>query len=63
MDIKVSDPYPCWISIQHDGGELRLSHKELLALEHAVAEAKRQCLCKLNPYQWHEIDPKLAEAK
>lgn len=59
---EVGGPYPCWIRLTVDGKDLSISHTELLALEQAVAEAKRQVLMKLDRRDWHEVDPKLAGA-
>ena len=40
--VAVSEPYPCWVRIQHGGAELRFSHRELADLEHLVREARRE---------------------
>lgn len=59
--VEVNGPFPCWIGLRDENGDgMRIRHTELLALEHAVAEAKRQVLCKLDRNYWHEVDPSLA---
>lgn len=60
ITVEVGGPYPCWITITDGRDGLRLRHTDLLALEHAVAEAKRQVLMKLPRKDWQEVDPKLA---
>ena len=61
ITVQVNGPHPCWIDFTLPFGKtVRLDHRELLELEHAVAEAKRQVLCKLDRRDWHELDPKLA---
>jgi hypothetical protein len=53
--------YPLWIRlIAENGNALSLDHRELLQLEHALAEAKKHILCELPRNMWHEVDPKLA---
>jgi hypothetical protein len=62
INVQVWGPYPCWITLKDERGtEVRISHTELLKLEHAVAEAKRQVLMKLPSKDWHEVDPALAK--
>jgi hypothetical protein len=62
IDVEVWGPHPCWIKVRVDGQEvMSIPHTQLLQLEHAVAEAKRQVLCKLDRRDWHEVDAKLAE--
>lgn len=58
--VTVTGPHPCWIEITDGRNGLRLSHTDLLQVEHAIAEAKRQVLCKLPRNRWHEVDPNLA---
>jgi hypothetical protein len=62
IKVDVDGPYPCRIRMvdDRDGEAISLPHTRLLELEHAIAEAKRQVLCKLPREQWHEVDPKLA---
>jgi hypothetical protein len=61
IEIEVAGPYPCWITLKGPGDEvISLRHTDLLAIEHAIAEAKRQVLCKLPRRDWHEVDPSLA---
>lgn len=59
--INVSDPYPCWVEIEIGGEKMKLRHTDLLSLEHAIAEAKRQVLCKLPRDAWHEVSPILVQ--
>lgn len=61
IKLEVGDPYPCWISLYIDGEQVaKIQHTQLLQLEHAVAEAKRQVLCKLDRRDWHQVDSTLA---
>jgi hypothetical protein len=56
-------PHPCTISITlESGSEIRIDHRQLLELEGALLEAKRQVLCRLDSRDWHEVDPRLAGA-
>lgn len=61
IEARVDDPYPCWVSLYIDGKQVaKIPHTQLLQLEHAVAEAKRQVLCKLDRRDWHQVDATLA---
>jgi hypothetical protein len=60
INVTVNGPYPCWIRMTDESGTVvSIRHTELLSLENAVAEAKRQVLSKLPRRDWHEVDPKL----
>lgn len=41
FEVSVWDPYPVWITIRTESGEIRLSHSELRDLEYAVSRAMR----------------------
>lgn len=61
ITVEVGGPYPCWVTLRDENGDgMRIRHSELLQWESAMAEAKRQVLCKLDRNDWHEIDPTLA---
>lgn len=56
-----SGGYPVHLKlVAENGNAMGLDHRELLQLEHALAEAKRHILCELPRSMWHEVDPKLA---
>lgn len=46
--VEYSDPYPVWISVKTDQGEIRFSHKELRDLQYAVNRTMRDVKCRLN---------------
>lgn len=66
IDVYVGGPWPCWVEfsgITDERRTFRIRHTDLLQLEHAVQEAKRQVLCKLARSDWHEVDPMYARVE
>jgi hypothetical protein len=58
--VSVNPPWPCWIDIEVAGERVRIRHTDLLAWEHAIAQAKMETLRKLPADHWHEVDPAYA---
>jgi hypothetical protein len=48
FEASVSDPYPCWITINDDNyGSINLKHRDIADLEHLIKEIKKAALIKL----------------
>jgi hypothetical protein len=53
--VSVYGPYPCFVTIATDRGEIRMHHKELADLAYAVAWAQREARSKLPKNDRHEV--------
>lgn len=60
FEVEVSPPHPCWVSIKHDGVEMRFHHEHLRDLEYAVQTAIRQANDMLGPRE--SVDGKVTGA-
>lgn len=57
FQVEVTSPYPCWITIKTDRGEIRFSHRDLADLQHAAASAKLVVHERLGQQALHEVGP------
>jgi len=53
--MKVSLPYPVWITITFGEAELKINHHELCDLEHLVKQAKKIARSELQESQKDEV--------